>query len=804
MWKHLGLLALLGVAAQVAAQCSPSPCGVNTNCEVNSGGAAVCRCQAGWNHEPGKSTIDGCPRRIQEQEVRPVSIPNRLGSNNIGLTRQPPVQAVTNPCQPSPCGTNADCSVRGDRPVCSCRAGYRGDPYTNCESNPCDQSPCGINAECQSTGSRAICKCPTGFNGDPFVRCNDNPCEQQPCGANADCTAQNGRAVCRCRDGYEGDPFTQCVLNPCLQAPCGTNAKCEGSGSRAVCKCLEGYEGDPFVSCTLNPCHNNPCGANADCQANGRSAVCKCRDGYVGDPFVDCQLEPCSNTPCGSNAECESKGRSAVCRCPRGHTGDPYSRCSPDPCSSDPCGAGAICENNGNIAVCKCPPGFEGDPNVSCRENPCASDPCGLNTECSQNGNQAQCKCLRGFVGSPFTRSGCRSDPCSVSQACGANAECRNVNGRPVCECLPGHKGDPYTSCVRGDCVANAECNTNQACKDYRCVDPCSFSCGPGAECSVQNHVAICKCPRGHTGDPFTNCRKFSRDEICAACGPNTDCDVGEEDRPICRCKQDYIGNPLTGCRRECERDNECTSSQQCVQFKCQPVCREGVCGENANCAARNNRPECTCPPDFLGEPFSRCYTECTRHDECSQNLACVKFKCKDPCREPNPNVCGQGANCEVKNHKPICSCPRGFTGDPFVSCRQFTIQDLCTPNPCGPNAQCQPGNDRSGSDRPVCICPTGFRGDPLVSCNRGECESDSECSTNQACYNFKCRDPCIDACGQGAQCQARNHGAICSCGQGFVGDPLTACRQTRERTGNVVGLSRFRRHEFPYFFTFY
>ncbi len=27
---------------------------------------------------------------------------------------------------------------------------------------------------------------------------------------------------------------------------------------------------------------------------------------------------------------------------------------------------------------------------------------------------------------------------------------------------------------------------------------------------------------------------------------------------------------------------------------------------------------------DFLGEPFSRCYTECTRHDECSQNLVCA------------------------------------------------------------------------------------------------------------------------------------------------------------------------------------
>ena len=33
-----------------------------------------------------------------------------------------------------------------------------------------------------------------------------------------------------------------------------------------------------------------------------------------------------------------------------------------------------------------------------------------------------------------------------------------------------------------------------------------------------------------------------------------------------------------------------------------------------------------------------------------------------------------------------------GFTGDPFVSCREFTKQDLYNPNPCGPGATCQPG----------------------------------------------------------------------------------------------------------------
>ncbi len=41
------------------------------------------------------------------------------------------------------------------------------------------------------------------------------------------------------------------------------------------------------------------------------------------------------------------------------------------------------------------------------------------------------------------------------------------------------------------------------------------------------------------------------------------------------------------------------------------------ACGEGANCVARNNRAQCSCPEDFLGDGHSRCYTECTTHQEC-------------------------------------------------------------------------------------------------------------------------------------------------------------------------------------------
>ena len=37
-----------------------------------------------------------------------------------------------------------------------------------------------------------------------------------------------------------------------------------------------------------------------------------------------------------------------------------------------------------------------------------------------------------------------------------------------------------------------------------------------------------------------------------------------------------------------------------------------------------------------------------------------------------------------------------------------------------------------------------------------GECINDSECPLHRACFDFNCRSPCENACGQNAECQAR------------------------------------------------
>ena len=96
------------------------------------------------------------------------------------------------------------------------------------------------------------------------------------------------------------------------------------------------------------------------------------------------------------------------------------------------------------------------------------------------------------------------SRPCTPSP-CGPNAICKEQNGAGSCSCVTDYIGNPYEGC-RPECLRSSDCPSNQACVNSKCKDPCPGTCGPNAECHVVNHLAMCNCYPGYTGNPFTFC----------------------------------------------------------------------------------------------------------------------------------------------------------------------------------------------------------------------------------------------------------------------------------------------------------
>ena len=105
----------------------------------------------------------------------------------------------------------------------------------------------------------------------------------------------------------------------------------------------------------------------------------------------------------------------------------------------------------------------------------------------------------------------------------------------------------------------------------------------------------------------------------------------------------------------------------------------------------------------------------------------------------------------------------------PVLPPKQDEYRNPCQPSPCGPYSQCR---DYNGS--PSCSCLSTYIGSP-PNCHP-ECSINSECSSNKACINEKCRDPCPGSCGLNAKCNVINHISVCTCSEHDTGDPFTNC----------------------------
>lgn len=332
------------------------------------------------------------------------------------------------------------------------------------------------------------------------------------------------------------------------------------------------------------------------------------------------------------------------------------------------------------------------------------------------------------------------SNPC-IPSPCGPFSECRNVNGVPSCTCRPSYSGAPPQ--CRPECTISSECSSNLACINQKCRDPCPGSCGLNAICSVYNHIPICNCIDGYIGDPFSNCNpKPPPRKYCLYILVDIECD-GQ-----------YINR----------RNFPSTAPEPVATDPCNP----SPCGPNAQC----RDGICTCLPEYQGNPYEACRPECIMNSECSTHLACIRNKCKDPC----PGLCGQDALCTVYNHIPMCTCPASMTGNAFIQCSPFAVEHVnpCSPSPCGPNSRCREYNGQA-----TCSCIENFVGSP-PSC-RPECVVSSDCGSNEACLNQKCRDPCPGTCGVNARCHVTNHNPLCTCLSGFTGDAFTRCTPIRK-----------------------
>lgn len=95
-------------------------------------------------------------------------------------------------------------------------------------------------------------------------------------------------------------------------------------------------------------------------------------------------------------------------------------------------------------------------------------------------------------------------DKCTPSP-CGTNAICNDG----TCTCIDEHQGDPYVGC-RPECVLSIDCPRDRACVRNKCVDPCINTCAATAVCEVINHVPMCSCPQGKTGNAFYNCDQIT------------------------------------------------------------------------------------------------------------------------------------------------------------------------------------------------------------------------------------------------------------------------------------------------------
>lgn len=64
---------------------------------------------------------------------------------------------------------------------------------------------------------------------------------------------------------------------------------------------------------------------------------------------------------------------------------------------------------------------------------------------------------------------------------------------------------------------------------------------------------------------------------------------------------------------------------------------------------------------------------KCLSDKDCLQSESCYMGFCDDLCAMEG--VCAPTANCEIKMHRPVCTCPQGHGGNPAINCTSLELR---------------------------------------------------------------------------------------------------------------------------------
>lgn len=174
-------------------------------------------------------------------------------------------QKCADPC-PGVCGSNAECRVNNHSPICNCRQGFTGNPFTVCNRLP--------RTSLRSSSPNSFLMSELNLAAaqqDYAIKEPQNPCVPSPCGPNARCEPINDSPSCACLPSFFGSP-------PNCRPECTINSECQSNKACIRNRCVD-------------PCPGS-CGINALCNVVNHIPVCTCYDGYDGNAFVQCNPTP--------------------------------------------------------------------------------------------------------------------------------------------------------------------------------------------------------------------------------------------------------------------------------------------------------------------------------------------------------------------------------------------------------------------------------------------------------------------------------------------------------------------------------